>query len=218
MTTAKLLLLALTAVVASAQQNSGFRAPWVSCFDLTGQFVGAKDVRTDAVRSSDGKLRTYAEISAIATGRLVCENTVRLFISLNDLPYSLVFAQPPSVKSGTANSLGPVAWSADDRWLAVEFGFWFYASDYGSLGLLLYDSRTRKTSTPDVLKQVERTLGMHCSLDLRSVAGFDSRSRVVLRVADWRDDEGHASNCIQGVADWLYDPVAGRAVPRTAPR
>ena len=103
------------------------------------------------------------------------------------------------------------------RTAKTPFGYWFYASDNASQGLLLCDNRTQAISRPDVIKQIERRLGKRCSLYLRSIAGFDSRSRVVLRVADWRDEEGHATGCIEGAADWLYDPVAGRAVPGAAP-
>jgi hypothetical protein len=212
------LLLALTAVVASAQQDRGFHAPWVSCFDSTGKFAGPKDVRTDPLNSSDGKLRAYAEISAAAGAHSECENTVRLFVSSNHEQYRLVFSQAPSVTGGTANSLGPVAWSPDGRWLAVEFGYWFYASDNASQGLLLYDSRTQAISRPDVIKRIERALGRRCSLALRSVADFDSRGRVILKLADRRDEEGHGNTCIQGTADWLYDPFTGKVLPVAAPR
>ena len=218
MTITRLLLISFMAVAASAQQNSGFHAPWVSCADSTGKFVGSKNVRTEPVVSSDGKLRAYAEISATADAHSECGNTVRLFTSANNSAYTLVFTQAPSVTSGTANSLGPVAWSPDGRWLAVEFGIWFYASDNASLDLLLYDSRTKAVKIPHVIEQIERRLGKPCSLDLRSVAGFDSRGRAVLRVADQLDDEGHASKCIRGIADWLYDPATGSTLPRGAKR
>jgi hypothetical protein len=143
-----------------------------------------------------------------------CENTVTLFISSNGHPYHLVFKQGPSLRTGTANSLGPVAWSSDDHWLAVEFGYWFYNSDNASQGLLLYNSQTQATTTPDVIGPIERTIGKSCSLYLRSIVGFDPNGRVVLRVSDWRDEEGKGSNCIEGTAEWLYDPVTGRATPR----
>jgi hypothetical protein len=190
----------------------------VSCDDSTGQFAGSKTVRTEPLTSFDGSLRAYAEISAAASTNLGCENTVRLYVSSNDRPYRLVFHQTPSAISGTANSLGPVAWSADNRWLAVEFGYWFYGSDNGSLGLLLYDGRTHSIRTPNVLGKIERRLGKKCSLGLRSVVGFDSQNRIVVRVSDWVDVEGDSSHCIQGTADWLYDPVRGIASARAASR
>lgn len=218
MATLRLLLIALMPVVASAQQNSSFHAPWVSCTDSNGRFVGPKDVRTDPVTSSDGKLRAYAEISAAIDSHSDCGNTVRLFISANNRPYRLAFIQAPSMMNGTADSLGPVAWSSDGRWLAVEFGIWVYGSDSASLALLLYDSRTQATKTPAVIKQIEHRLGKRCFLGLRSVVGFDSRSRVVLRVADWIDEEGLSSNCIRGTADWLYDPVGGKVSPPARPQ
>jgi hypothetical protein len=215
---AKVALLVLVVSVASAQENGGFHAPWVSCFDSTGQFVGPKNLRTDPLMSADGKLRAYAEIRAAPGSESGCGNTVRLFASSNSRPYRLVFSQSPSVSSGTADSLGPVAWSPDNRWLAVEFGYWFYASDNASLGLLLYDGQTHAIRRPDVIGKIERRLGKKCSLGLRSVIGFDSRSRVVLRVSDWVDEVGDSSHCIRGTANWLYDPVTGATNPVAAPR
>jgi hypothetical protein len=202
-----------TAVVASAQQNSGSHAPWVSCEDSTGKFAGRQNMRTPTLNSSDRRHSAYAEISAATDAHSNCGNTVRLFISANNGPYRLVFTQDPSVQNGTADLLGPVAWSPDGRWLVVEFGIWFYASDNASLGLLLYDSRTQTIKAPDVIKGIERRLGKHCSLDLRTIVGFDSRSRVVLKVTDRRDEEGSVSDCIRGTADWLYDPATGSAIP-----
>jgi len=215
---AKLLLLALTTAVASAQQSSGLHAPWVSCFDSDGHFAGPKNVRTETIMSSDGRLRAYAEISAAADAQSNCGNTVRLFVSLNNRPFKLAFTQAPSEINGTADSLGPVAWSPNGRWLAVEFGIWVYAGDYASLDLLVYDAQHQSVKTPQVIKQIERRLGKRCEADLLSVVGFDSRSRIVLKVADRPDEEGHTSGCIQGTADWLYDPATGSASPRAAER
>src|SRR5438477_7021424 len=45
------LLTALIVFGASAQQTSGFHAPWVSCFAAAGQFSGPKNVRTEIVTS-----------------------------------------------------------------------------------------------------------------------------------------------------------------------
>src|SRR4051812_2745606 len=70
------LQLALLPVVASAQQNSGFHAPWVSCTDSTRKFVGPKSVQTETLRSADGKHRAYAEISAAIDAHSECGNTV----------------------------------------------------------------------------------------------------------------------------------------------
>ena len=36
--------------------------------------------------------------------------------------------------------------------------------------------------------------------------------------ADRRDEEGHGNTCIQGTADWLYDPFTGKVLPVAAPR
>jgi len=210
--------MAFMALVASAQEKNGFHAPWVSCADSTGKFVGPKNVRTEPVLSSSGKRRAYAEISATADAHSDCGNTVRLFVSLNNGPYKLAFTQAPSEINGTADSLGPVAWSPDGRWLAVEFGIWVYAGDSGSLDLLVYDAQRQSIRTPRVIKQIERRLGKRCEADLLSVVGFDSRSRIVLKLADRTDEEGHASGCIRGTADWLYDPATGSTIPRPAER
>jgi hypothetical protein len=206
-------LIVLTAVVACAQQNRGSRAPWVSCEDSTGKFAGRKNVRTPTLNSSDHEHSAYAEISATPDAHSNCGNTVRLFAAANNRTYRLVFTQAPSVRGGTANSLGPVAWSPDGRWLAVEFGIWFYASDNASLALLMYDSRTAATKAPDVISQIERRIGKGCSLSLRSVGGFDSRGRVVVKVADQIDEEGRGSKCIAGTGNWSYDPATGAVNP-----
>ena len=69
-----------------------------------------------------------------------------------------------------------------------------------------------------MIKRIEHRLGKRCSLGLRSVVGFDSQNRVVLRIADFIDVEGEGSDCIRGTADWLYDPVTGAAIPRVGER
>jgi hypothetical protein len=77
----------------------------------------------------------------------------------------------------------------------VEFGRWFYASDNASQELLLYDAVAGTTSRPDVIGLIERAINRNCTLHLWSVGGFDG-SRIILRVADRRDEEGLGSSCI----------------------
>ena len=206
-------LLMVITIGAMAQETSDSVPQWVSCFDQAGRFTGPKSVRTSAILSPDGRLRAYAEITAASAGSEACGNTTRLFVSFNGASYTLAFSQSPSMETGTADSLRPIAWSPDGRWLAAEVGYWFYGSDNYSEGLLLYDSRTRATSTPDVLAQIEQVIDSGCSLSLRSLAGFDSRGRVVLKVADLRDGENEGSHCIQGTAEWLLDPATNRVGP-----
>jgi len=201
----------------AAEQSQGFHAPWVSCFDSTGHLTGPKDVRTQTLNSPGGVHRAFAEIRAAVSGPVQCENTVLLFVSKNGAPFKSVFTQTPSAAGGTANSLGPVAWSPNGRWLAVEFGYWFYASDNGSLGLLLYDNLTAAISTPDIIHQIERELGKDCELMLRSVAGMDTQNRVVLSIADVWDEEGRRSSCVKETASWLFDPATGRVQPQSIP-
>ncbi len=206
------------ALVAFCAMIAGSQAPWVSCWDSAGQFVGSRSVHTHVLPSPDGRFRAYAEVSAGARGESDCENTVRLFVSTDNSPYDLVFTQKPSEITGTANSLGPIAWSPNSRWLAVEFGYWFYMSDNASQGLLLYDSHTRRISTPNVIGLIENAIRKGCSLYLRSVVGFDSQGRVVLTMADLPDEEGHVTTCIEGRAEWLYDPITGKTFPREGRR
>jgi hypothetical protein len=213
MSKAVILFLTVSTLSATAKTRWPFHAPWVTCYDEAGKFVGPKKVQTPTLTSPNGKYRARAEIDAQADPVAECANTVRLLVSANGLPERAVFTQGPSLTDGSANSLGPVAWSRDSRWLAVEFDYWFYGSDAVSMGLLLYDSQSDRASTPDPLLPIERALGKGCTVQLRSVVGFEAQGRLRLRIADARDELGEGSHCIRGTADWLYDPVTQGAVP-----
>src|SRR5579872_3739319 len=113
MSKAGMLFLTLSAMSAAAQAHWPFHAPWVTCYDQAGKFVGPKKVETPALTSPNGKYRAHAEIDAQADPQAECANTVRLLVSLNGLPERAVFTQGPSLTDGSANSLGPVAWSHD---------------------------------------------------------------------------------------------------------
>ena len=136
-----LLIVCLCGVLQAADLASiESHAPWVSCAGSDGQALSSREVRTDPIGSRTGKVQAYAQIQAnvVSAG---CENSVGLFVSYPGKPFQRVFHQGASDLDGTANSLGPVAWSPDEKWLAVEFGRWFYASDNGSLELLVFRRR-----------------------------------------------------------------------------
>lgn len=195
-------------------------APWVSCFSESGEhWEGAKTVRTPTVISSDGKLRAYAQIQARASGPLGCENTVRLFVATQDsADFRQVFMQKPSVLGGTANSLGPNSWSPDGRWLLVEFGNWFYASDAGGIDILLYDNRNGKIVSPDLTRIIKTTLRRECSIRVVKVIGFDAISRVHLKLAD-DTEEGEdqpKTHCFHEAQEWVLDPGSKTIQPISA--
>ena len=83
--------------------------------------------------------------------------------------------------------------------------------DSAATDLLLYDARTGRVTTPDVMGAVQRSMGKHCVLTYRGVLGFDSRDRIRISVADYEDDNGRDTFCIKGRAAWLYDPRRRRA-------
>lgn len=176
-------------------------APWVTC---------GKDgstVRTLPIRSADGRWKAYAEIRAEGT-EASCRNTVRLYVSGAKWGYREVFEQKPSEAEGTANSLGPVAWSADGCWLLVEFGNWWYESDAGGLGVLLYDRVLEKVTVVNLGEVFERMLRRDCSIAVLAVRGFDRFSRVRLRVTDAADegDVGPVTHCFRGQEEWAMEP------------
>ena len=194
----------------STSQGSGFQlhAPWVSCYDKTGEhFIGSKEQRTPTLISPNKIYRGYAEIQAKSVAVGQCENRAELLISVQGSPFKSVFTQAASQQNGTATSLGPVAWSPNGQWLVVERGLWFYDSDAGGIGLLLYDSQSGKVTTPKVETAIQNRLGKRCVLRY-GITGFDARNRVKLQVADWIDEpDGPQSDCIHGEAEWLFDPV-----------
>jgi hypothetical protein len=218
---------------ASAQQNdnplfANMHAPWVSCYDLKGErFIGPKAERTPVLVSPNRMYRAYAEIHAENAGGQDCSNKSELFIQ-TDGSFKSVFSQDASQQNGTANSLGPVAWSPDSRWLLVERGLWFYASDYGAIGLLLYDTRMKRATVPDVDAAIHLIAGNGCELVYR-IVGFDARNRVQLQVMQPPPDIGpedlaelaerhpelvgeapaDTQACMEGT--WFFDPVSLKA-------
>jgi hypothetical protein len=187
-------------------------APWVSCFSQSGHhWEGAKKVRTPTVISSDGNLKAYAQIEATESGPLMCENTVRLFVSVqNAAGFQQVFMQKPSPLGGTANSLGPNSWSPDGRWLLIEFGRWFYDSDAGGLDILLYDKRKGKIVSPDLTHIVQANRKQECSIRVIKVVGFDASSRVRLQLADNIEDGEvqRETRCFHGTEEWTLNPAS----------
>lgn len=217
-----LLTLSIVPTRAMAIEDRNLHAPWVSCYDNTGEhFIGAKFVRTPVLASTDGRLRAYAEIRAALSGKNDCGNTAVLFISGQDSKPRAVFTQKPDInEGGTAGSLGPIGWSSDSRWLLVEQGLWWYASDSGGLGVLVYDAREDRVSAPDVLGAIAHKFDKGCSLDVVSIIGFDRQDRIIVRVSDAHSDEEvdtqTQSPCITmpgGTADWLYDLKSNEALP-----
>jgi hypothetical protein len=202
-----------TCLASEGSQSRKLHAPWVSCFSENGnEFEGSKMVRTPSVTSLDGRLKAYAEISANGVPQPNCENTVRLFVSTsNGSDFRQVFMERPSLLAGTANSLGPIGWSPNGRWLLVEFGNWWYDADGGGLGVLLYDRQNNRVLMPDLPLLVRKSLKQDCSIELFEVLGFDASSHVLLRLADSYDegDDQPQTHCFRGVEDWSVDPARG---------
>jgi hypothetical protein len=192
--------------------NRHIHAPWVSCYDETGEhFIGPKDQRTPVLTSPNKIYRAYAEIHAQKAAADECENRAKLFISVRGAKFMPVFSQGASQQNGTATSLGPVAWSPNSRWLVVERGLWSYASDAGGLGLLLYDTQSGKVLKPVIQTAIQNALRKHCELRYE-IMGFDARNRIKLQVTDWKDElDDQQSDCIQGTAQWLFDPISLKA-------
>ena len=133
---------------------------------------------------------------------------MRLFISApGQKGFRQVYDLKPSEVEGTLNSLGPVGWSPDGRWLLIEFGNWWEGSDPGGLGVLLYNSHTKNVSSMDLPSLIRRTLNRECSITVVSVIGFNASSQVLLRLAD-STDEGEAeplTHCFEGTESWRID-------------
>ncbi len=206
-------LLCAAGLTSEPSRGPQLHAPWVSCFSENGQqFEGPRAVRTPLVTSADGSLKAYAEIEANEVPRQSCENTVRLFVSFPGVEgFRQVFLQKPSVVDGTANSLGPIGWSPNGRWLLVEYGNWWYDSDAGARTVLLYDRQKDRASIPDLRRLIRRSLKRECSITVSDVVGFDASSHVLLRLAD-RSEEGDdqpQSRCFRKVEQWSIDPERG---------
>jgi hypothetical protein len=185
--------------------------PWVSCFadPPSNEWKGPKTVRTPLVTSLSGQLRAYAVIEAKAEGPTGCLNTVRLFVATQKSHrFQQVYVEKGSELDGTANSLGPVSWSPNGRWLLVAFGNWYYASDAGGVGILLYDRTKQRVILPDFRLLVTTALKKECSLRVGMPFSFDAFSRVHLRLADDVDegDDEPNTHCFKGQEEWVFDP------------
>jgi hypothetical protein len=157
--------------------------------------------------------RAYAEIRAQRVPVDECQNSAELLISVRGAAFRPVFTQAPSNENGTASSLGPVAWSANSRWLVVERGLWSYSSDAFGLALLLYDTQSDKASTPDVSGAIQSAIGKTCVLSY-AIVGFDAQNLVRLRVQDRLDEIGdRESQCFSNAVEWLFDPLSLTARP-----
>lgn len=194
-------------------------APWVSCFEHLpygeGAWKGPKTVRTPLVTSADGKLRAYAQIEAKSEGPKNpkgCLNTVRLFVSTQrSAGFRQVFLQKPSLYDGTANSLGPISWSPNGRWLLVEFLVGSYESDAGGFSILLYDNSNGKIVEPYFDPMLKTVLKQNCSSWVGRPFHFDSLSRVHLRLSDLIEigDDKPLTHCFHGEEEWVFDPGKG---------
>jgi beta-glucosidase len=174
-------------------------APVVECEDCTSP----KIVRTPVMRSRNGH-SAYGEVfAAVKDGEP--NNTARLFVD-----GKLVLEKPTIPLHANLGSLAPVVWSRDGRCLLIEYGEYFWASDFGGFDYYLYDSLNGKVTHPDILKAVRAQFaGKKCSLDYGGAAGFDALNRVRVFVHDYADDNGRGSYCIEGEEQWSYDPVTG---------
>ena len=185
--------------------------PWVSCFadPSSNEWRGPKTVRTPLVASLSGQLRAYAVIEAKAVGPGECLNTVRLFVATQKSQrFQQVYVEKGSSFDGRANSLRPISWSPNGRWLLVAFGNWYYASDAGGVSILLYDTTKQRVILPNLRLLVKTALKKECSLQVGMPFSFDAFSRVHLRLADDVDegDDEPNTHCFRGQEEWVFDP------------
>ncbi len=202
-------------LASAPSQRSPMHAPWVTCSSEDGKHsTSKKRVRTPLVTSSNGRLKAFAEIEAERIRGGNCQTEVRLFVSEpGQKGFRQVYDLKPSEAEGTLNSLGPVSWSPDGRWLLIEFGNWWEGSDAGGLEVLLYDRHAKNISITDLPSIIRRTLNRECSITIVSVIGFNASSQVLLRLAD-STDEGETeplTHCFQGTEDWRIDPQRSSA-------
>jgi hypothetical protein len=122
--------------------------------------------------------------------------------------FQQVYVEKGSSLLGTANSLMPISWSPDGRWLLVAFSNWYYASDAGGLSFLLYDTTKRRIILPDLHHLVLTALKKECSIRTSMSFSFDALSRVHLRLADdvEEGDEEPKTHCFQGQEEWIFEP------------
>ncbi len=206
------LVLILGALAHTAEHQDRFYAPTLSCLDANTQSPPkAETHRTPILVCPDARCRAYAQIDATfdQTASQPCRTKAQLFVSSGKSSFKTVFVETTSETNGFAVSLGPIAWSPNSRWLVVERAAGNYASDFGGLDFVLYDSTTGAVSRPDALGTIEKRLGKKCVLGYRSFRGFDASSRIIMRVSDWQDDNERETHCIDGTAEWLFDPRTG---------
>ena len=166
-------------------------------------------MRTPLVASLSGQLRAYAVIEAKAVGPGECLNTVRLFVATQKSQrFQQVYVEKGSSFDGRANSLRPISWSPNGRWLLVAFGNWYYASDAGGVSILLYDTTKERVILPNLRLLVKTALKKECSLQVGMPFSFDAFSRVHLRLADDVDegDDEPNTHCFRGQEEWVFDP------------
>ncbi len=198
-------------------------AKWVSCFadPPDNGWRGPRTVRTRVIESPDGRLQAYAKIEAQAGGPAGCHNTVRLFVASGPTTtFEQVFMQEASDLGGTANSLGVIAWSPDGRWLLVERGTWFYASDAGARDVLLYDALNRKITLPNLGRMLKRVLKQSCDFKVGERMTLDVLSQVHLQLAD-SIEEGEdtpRTHCFRGSEEWVFSPSSGTMWPNVPSR
>jgi hypothetical protein len=203
-----------TCLTATGLPTADAGPPWVSCFadPPSDEWKGPRTVRTPLVTSVDGKLRAYAVIEARAVGPVECLNTVRLFVSTQSSKrFQQVYVEKGSSLRGTANSLGPIGWSPDGRWLLVGFGHWSYESDGGGLSILLYDTTEVRVILPDLGLLVAKALKKKCSIRTGMPFRFDTLSRVHFQLADYVDEgeEEPNTHCFRGQEEWVFNPRKG---------
>lgn len=214
------LLLLCSCLVAGQDAKPKLYAPWVSCFDETGQhFIGPKSMKTPVLASPDQRIRAYAENEARQDSRSPesCENTATLYVSVSGSPFTPVFVQRvASPEDPTMSSLGPAAWSGDSRWLFIERSLWSYASDCCGYDALLYDAATQRIVEPNIFGAVQRAAGKQCNVGYSGFLGFNAENQLIVRISYWQDTEAGEVSCGVGSADWLFDPVTNKARLRTS--
>jgi hypothetical protein len=195
-------------------------APWVTCFDETGQhFIGPKSMKTPVLASPDQRNRAYAENEARHDSRFPesCENTATLYVSVSGAPFRPVFTQSKaSPENMNAGSLGPAAWSGNSRWLFIEQAVLSYGSDCCGYDFLLYDAATQRIVQPDIFDAVQRIAGKQCDPMYAGFLGFNAKNQLIVRINYWRDFYENGVSCGPGSADWLFDPVTNKARLRTS--
>ena len=214
--TAAICLMLSSGVLANGSDpEERFYPPTLSCFESGKQPLPREVLRTPVLVSPDGRLGTYAEIESSfdENASPPCRTNARLLVSSGKLPFETAFVEKTSKEDDAAVSLGPIAWSRNSRWLVVERAAGYYASDFGAVDFVLYDSNTKKSTTPDVLGAIAKKMGKHCVLTYRSFGGFDGRNRLILRIADWQNADERQTTCIEGTAEWLFDPVTAEVQP-----